>query len=46
MLTSDIRRPRTFSATDQRMCPPSRGRKGNRLMTARISDTKPRNTSA
>ncbi len=46
MAASEIRRPRTFSATDHRMCPPSSGRNGNRLKTARISETNPPNTSA
>ena len=43
---SEIRRPRTFSASDHRTWPPSSGRNGNRLMTASISERKPRKTSA
>jgi hypothetical protein len=35
-------RRRTFSTTAQKMCPPSSGRKGNRLMTASPSETTPR----
>src|SRR4029077_17339970 len=32
-------RPRTFSASAQKMCPPSSGRKGKRLMMANDSET-------
>ena len=33
-----IARPRTFSASAQKMCPPSSGRNGNRLMTPSDSE--------
>ena len=34
MTATGIRRPRTFSASAQKMWPPSSGRNGNRLMIA------------
>src|SRR6476646_4120146 len=38
--SSEMRLPRTFSASAQSTWPPSSGRNGNRLMTARMSDRK------
>ena len=38
MTLNGIARPRTFSATAQKMCPPSSGRNGNRLMTPSDSE--------
>src|SRR5947208_3379497 len=38
--------PRRRAAFDHSTCPPSKGRKGNRLITASTSEMKPRKTSA
>ena len=38
MTLNGIARPRTFSASAQKMCPPSSGRNGNRLMTPSDSE--------
>ena len=40
-----MRFPRSFSASDQTMWPPSSGRNGNRFRIASASEKKPRNTS-
>ena len=37
MTANGIALPRTFSASAQKMCPPSSGRNGNRLMTPRLT---------
>ena len=41
-----IARPRTFSASAQKMCPPSSGRNGNRLMTPSDSEMNARIVNA
>ena len=41
-----IARPRTFSASAQKMWPPSRGRNGKRLMMPSDSEMTPRTKSA
>ena len=38
MTLKGIGRPRTFSASAQKMCPPSSGRNGNRLITPSESE--------
>ena len=38
MTRNGIGRPRTFSASAQKMCPPSSGRNGNRLTIASESE--------
>ena len=42
MTLNGIALPRTFSASAQKMCPPSSGRNGNRLMTPSDSEMKAR----
>ena len=46
MTLNGIGRPRIFSATAQKMWPPSSGRNGNRFTTARLSEMIPRTSSA
>ncbi len=42
MVRKEIAFPRSFSATAQKMWPPSRGRNGNRLMIASESEIRPK----
>src|SRR3954449_13055478 len=46
MTAKGIARPRTFSATAQKMWPPSSGRNGNRLTTASESEMSARTSTA
>src|ERR1700761_5059099 len=46
MTLNGMRLPRTFSASAQNTCPPSRGRNGNRLMTPRESEISPSTSRA
>ena len=46
MVTNDTGRPRNFSASAQKMCPPSSGRNGNRLITPSDSEISASTSSA